>query len=139
MEPNVLQTKIQPPRPRPGLIPRARLERRLGDALAERRLTLLCAPVGFGKTAAHNFEILRRLREFQTEGLPLLVGPSRKSFLGTLHGQESSEQRLEGTIAACVIAAINGAKILRVHDVAECKRALSVVDRMKGSQDGGAR
>jgi LuxR family maltose regulon positive regulatory protein len=52
VEPNVLLTKIQPPRPRPGLIPRARLERRLADALAERRLTLLCAPVGFGKTAA---------------------------------------------------------------------------------------
>lgn len=52
MDPNVLHTKIQPPRPRPGLIPRARLERRLADALAERRLTLLCAPVGFGKTAA---------------------------------------------------------------------------------------
>lgn len=52
MDPNVLLTKIQPPRPRPGLIPRARLESRLADALAERRLTLLCAPVGFGKTAA---------------------------------------------------------------------------------------
>lgn len=89
--------------------------------------------IGFGKTAAHNFEILRRMAEFTSLGYPVLVGPSRKSFLGTLPGMEASEQRLEGTIAACVVAAMQGARVLRVHDVAECKRALRVVDAVKAA------
>ncbi|MDZ7639643.1 MAG: dihydropteroate synthase [Bryobacterales bacterium] len=61
----------------------------------------------------------------------MLIGPSRKSFLAKLPGMESSEQRLEGTLAACVAAAMRGARILRVHDVAECKRALQVADAIK--------
>jgi dihydropteroate synthase len=71
--------------------------------------------------------------EFTSLGYPVLVGPSRKSFLGTLPGMEASEQRLEGTIAACVVAAMQGARVLRVHDVAECKRALRVVDAVKAA------
>jgi dihydropteroate synthase len=89
--------------------------------------------IGFGKTAAHNFEILRRMSEFTELGYPVLVGPSRKSFLGSLPGMEASEQRLEGTIAACVVAAMQGASVLRVHDVAECKRALRVVDAIRAT------
>lgn len=84
--------------------------------------------IGFGKTADHNFELLARLGELQALGAPVLVGPSRKSFLGTLPGLESPAQRLEGTLAACVLSAMNGASVLRVHDVAACKRALRVVD-----------
>ncbi|MCC6263144.1 MAG: dihydropteroate synthase [Bryobacterales bacterium] len=89
--------------------------------------------IGFGKTVAHNLEILGRLREFAALGYPLLLGPSRKSFLGKVPGAAVDEKRLEGTIAACVVAALNGAGILRVHDVAECKRALCVVDAIRAA------
>ncbi len=89
--------------------------------------------IGFGKTVAHNLEILARLREFAALGYPLLLGPSRKSFLGKLPGAAVDERRLEGTIAACVVAALNGASVLRVHDVAECKRALRVVDAIRAA------
>lgn len=84
--------------------------------------------IGFGKTAAHNFEILGRLRELTDLGYPLLVGVSRKSFLRKMPGGEATGQQIEGTIAACVVAAMHGANVIRVHDVAECKRALRVVD-----------
>jgi dihydropteroate synthase len=87
--------------------------------------------IGFGKTAAHNFEILRRLDEFHSIGCPVLVGPSRKSFLGSLKGQREAGGRLEGTLAAVVISAIKGASVVRVHDVAACRRALQVVDAMR--------
>ena len=87
--------------------------------------------IGFGKTAAHNFEILRRLDEFQSLGCPVLVGPSRKSFLGSLKGQPDAAARLEGTLAAAVIAAMRGAAVVRVHDVAACRRALQVADAVR--------
>jgi len=87
--------------------------------------------IGFGKTAAHNFEILRRLEEFQSLGCPVLVGPSRKSFLGSLTGQKNVNARLEGTLAAAVISAMKGASVVRVHDVAACRRALQVADAVR--------
>lgn len=87
--------------------------------------------IGFGKTAAHNFEILRRLDEFQSVRCPVLVGPSRKSFLGSMKGQTDGEHRLEGTLAAAVIAAMKGATVIRVHDVAACRRALQVADAVR--------
>jgi dihydropteroate synthase len=87
--------------------------------------------IGFGKTAAHNFEILRRLEEFQDLGCPVLVGPSRKSFLGSLKGQQETRARLEGTLAAAVISAMKGAAVVRVHDVAACRRALQVADAVR--------
>lgn len=89
--------------------------------------------IGFGKTASHNFEILGRLKEFVKLGYPILVGPSRKSFLAKIAKAEASERRLEGTIAACVVAAMHGASMVRVHDVAECKRALQVVDAIRSA------
>ncbi len=87
--------------------------------------------LGFGKTVAQNYEILRRLDEFRELGWPLLAGPSRKSFLGRLASQLPVEQRLEGTIAASCAAAMNGADIVRVHDVKECRRALDVIDAIR--------
>ncbi|MEZ5396161.1 MAG: dihydropteroate synthase [Bryobacterales bacterium] len=90
--------------------------------------------LGFGKTAAQNFEILRRLDELADLGAPLLVGPSRKSFLGSLPSRLPPDERLEGTIAACCAAALKGARILRVHDVQACKRALEVIDRLQASE-----
>jgi dihydropteroate synthase len=86
--------------------------------------------LGFGKTADHNFEILKRLGEIAERGYPLLIGPSRKSFLGKLPSALLPDERLEGTIAACCVAVMNGARIVRVHDVRACKRALEVVDRV---------
>lgn len=81
---------------------------------------------GFGKTLEHNLELLRHLREFAALGLPLLVGWSRKSSLGRLTGKPSGD-RLAPSIAAALIAAQNGARILRVHDVAATRDALSVL------------
>jgi dihydropteroate synthase len=84
--------------------------------------------IGFGKTAAHNFEILRRLDEIVSLGYPVLVGPSRKSFLGSLASKLPATERLEGTLAAVAVSVLNGAAIVRVHDVLQTKRVVEVVD-----------
>ncbi|GAP12041.1 dihydropteroate synthase [Bellilinea caldifistulae] len=83
--------------------------------------------IGFGKTVDQNLEILRRLDEFKKLGFPLLLGVSRKSFIGyTLN--LPPDQRLEGTLAACVIGIQRGADILRVHDVEAVTRAARMTD-----------
>jgi len=88
--------------------------------------------LGFGKTLQHNLEILKRLREFKVLGRPILTGPSRKSFIGKiLHNQP--QERIYGTIASCVLAARNGANIVRVHDVKAVKEALLVSDSIINS------
>ena len=74
--------------------------------------------IGFGKSVAGNLEIIRRLSELTGFGRPLLVGPSRKSFIGATLGREHMDDRLFGTAAAVALAVANGASILRVHDVA---------------------
>jgi dihydropteroate synthase len=91
------------------------------------RQVVLDPGIGFGKTAAHNLEIIARLREFAPIGRPLMVGPSRKSFIGAVLGLPVAE-RLEGTIGASVAAAMNGANILRVHDVRAVARAVRVAE-----------
>ncbi len=80
--------------------------------------------IGFGKSAAGNYELLARLGEFHSLGRPLLIGASRKSFL-TLAGQIDPGDRLEGSLAACTVAVLAGARILRVHDVGPSRRAAS--------------
>lgn len=87
--------------------------------------------LGFGKTASQNFQLLQRLGEFRKLKTPLLIGPSRKSFLGSLASKLPVEERLEGTIAACCVGALNGAAIVRVHDVRAVKRAIEVVDAVR--------
>lgn len=82
--------------------------------------------IGFGKTLHHNLEIIARLREFKALGKPIVIGVSRKAFIGKLTGLPPN-QRLEGSIAAAVAAAMNGADVLRVHDVVETVRAMTVV------------
>ena len=89
--------------------------------------------LGFGKSAEQNFVLLRRLAEFAELGAPVLAGPSRKSFLGSLASRLPPEERVEGTIAACCAAALAGASIVRVHDVKACKRALEVIDRIRAA------
>ena len=81
---------------------------------------------GFGKTLEHNLELLRHLREFAALGAPLLAGWSRKSSLGKITGKPAGD-RLAASIAAALIAAQNGARILRVHDVAATRDALAVL------------
>jgi len=81
--------------------------------------------VGFGKTLEHNLELVRRLGELRNLGRPLVVGTSRKSFIGKITGREV-EPRLGGTIASNVLAMANGADLLRVHDVREVREAIRV-------------
>jgi dihydropteroate synthase len=73
--------------------------------------------IGFGKGAAGNLELIRRLSEFSSLGLPILVGPSRKSFIGMILGREQTDDRLFGTAAAVALSVSHGASIVRVHDV----------------------
>ena len=81
---------------------------------------------GFGKTAAHNLELLARLQRFTELGVPVLAGLSRKRTIGDLTGREVPAERVHGSVAAHVIAAQNGAKLVRVHDVAATVDALKV-------------
>ena len=83
--------------------------------------------IGFGKTFEHNLEILNNLSRFKILEKPILVGPSRKSFIGNILGVEP-EQRIFGTAASVAIAIRNGADIIRVHDVKEMKQAAKVTD-----------
>ncbi|MBG99594.1 MAG: dihydropteroate synthase [Solibacterales bacterium] len=86
--------------------------------------------IGFGKTAEHNIEIFHRLQEFKLLGYPLLIGASRKSFIGSITGRPVDD-RVDGTIAACVIASMKGVDVVRVHDVKPVKRALQVADAIQ--------
>jgi len=79
--------------------------------------------IGFGKSAEQNLVLLRRLGEFRSLGCPVLVGASRKSFIGRTLGIEDPKDRLGGSLAAAVVAVWNGARILRVHDVRATRRA----------------
>jgi dihydropteroate synthase len=107
---------------------KAFLEERLafavGEGVAEDRV-MLDPGIGFGKTVAHNLELLRRLDEIVALGRPVVVGTSRKSFLGRLTGREVDE-RLPGTIATNVLALERGATVFRVHEVAPVRDALAV-------------
>jgi dihydropteroate synthase len=110
------------------------LAERLAFALAagiEEERIWLDPGIGFGKSAEHNLELLRRLPELRTLGRPLVIGTSRKSFIGRVDSSPPGE-RLGGTIASSVLAAAAGADVLRVHDVAEVGQALSVATAILG-------
>ena len=95
-----------------------------------REKVILDPGIGFGKTADHNWEVMRRLEELRELGHPILIGTSRKSFIGKLLDLPVTE-RLEGTEATVVAAVLRGADIVRVHDVLPMVRAVRVADRMK--------
>jgi dihydropteroate synthase len=101
-----------------------RLSFAVGEGIPEDRVWL-DPGIGFGKTADHNLELLRRLDEIVAIGRPVLVGTSRKSFLGKLTGRDE-KHRVPGTIATNVLAWERGATIFRVHDVAPVVDALKV-------------
>jgi dihydropteroate synthase len=102
--------------------------KRLAEAGLEENV-VLDPGIGFGKSADHNLEILRRLAEFKAIGFPVLIGASRKSFIGKILNVEVGE-RLEGSLAAAAVAVQNGASILRVHDVRATVRFVRMLQAM---------
>ena len=106
-------------------------EARTDDAMRsgiERSQLILDPGIGFGKTAEHNLTILRRLPEFAALGYPLLVGASRKRFIGRVLGGDDPMDRVEGTSAAIALSIAGGADIVRVHDVAQMARVVRMSD-----------
>jgi dihydropteroate synthase len=107
-----------------------RLEAAVDAGVAEERIWL-DPGIGFGKTLDHNLELLRRLGELRELGRPLVIGTSRKSFLGKIDGSDVGD-RLGGTIASSILAAAEGADVLRVHDVTETAQAAKVANAILG-------
>ena len=95
-----------------------------------RKMIILDPGIGFGKTVQHNFELLSRLNELNVLELPIMIGPSRKSFIGiTL--DLPPEDRIEGTAAAVSAGVMNGASIVRVHDVKSMKRVVTIIEKVR--------
>jgi dihydropteroate synthase len=93
--------------------------------------------IGFGKTLEHNLALLSRLSLFHDLGVPLLLGASRKRFIGTIGGAEQADARLPGSIAVALAALKHGTQIVRVHDVPETLQAIALWRAvMAGQQDG---
>jgi dihydropteroate synthase len=105
------------------------------EAGVSRELIMIDPGFGFGKTHAHNVELLANLRQLDVIDLPVLVGLSRKSSLGELTGR-GVEDRLAASISAATIAVMNGAQMVRVHDVRETVDALRVVRAVLELKDG---
>jgi dihydropteroate synthase len=94
---------------------------------------LLDPGIGFGKTLAHNLALIAGLERLAALGSPVVVGASRKGFLGALAGGDPSE-RLEASLAAAVLAAAGGARVVRVHDVAATRAALAIADAVSAAR-----
>lgn len=104
------------------------------DAGVDAKRIILDPGIGFGKTAAHNVTILRRLEEIVAMGPPVLVGASRKRFLGQISGQDDPSQRL-GASLACVARSMSaGARVVRVHDVRESRQLVDTLTTINGSE-----
>ena len=103
-----------------------------------RKRLLIDPGFGFGKSVEHNFTLLARLAEFDSLACPILVGLSRKSMLGAVTGR-NVEERMPASVVAAVLAASRGARIVRVHDVAETRDGLSVLRALPRVDGGGAR
>jgi dihydropteroate synthase len=87
--------------------------------------------IGFAKTSEQNIELLRELGQFRDLGLPILIGVSRKRFIGQITGKDDPKERVFGTAAACAIAVAKGADILRVHDVSAMVDVSKIVDTIE--------
>ena len=87
--------------------------------------------IGFGKTFDNNLEILKRVKEFKSFGVPVLIGASRKTFIGAILNKENPKERTTGSLAVAAVSAYNGAKILRVHNVKETFETLKIVDAIQ--------
>lgn len=119
----------------PEIVDYLRISMRLAvDSGVGEEMIIVDPGIGFGKTFEHNLEILRNLREFTLLEKPLLVGPSRKAFIGKILGTATPSERMEGTAAAVAISIMNGANIVRVHDVKEMGRVAKVADAIKSGR-----
>ena len=98
------------------------------DAGIPDEMIIIDPGIGFGKTVEHNLEIIKRLKDFAGFEKPILLGPSRKAFIGKLLGDVPTTKRLEGTASAVAIGIFNGANIIRVHDVKEMVRVAKIAD-----------
>jgi len=105
--------------------------RQATDAGLEKERIILDPGIGFGKIVADNYTILRYLTEFKSLGYPILIGPSRKSFIGKVLDLPP-EERLEGTLAAIAVGVQNGADVVRVHDVKATVRAVRIAENIRG-------
>ena len=112
-----------------------RVEHAIAAGVAEERIWI-DPGIGFGKTLEHNLELLRRLGELRELGRPIIVGTSRKRFIGAITGREE-DRRIGGTVASNVLALANGADAFRVHDVAEVREALDVAEALLGRRPWG--
>jgi dihydropteroate synthase len=102
-------------------------------------LLVLDPGIGFGKTAEHNLELLNRLDVFLDLGVPLLVGASRKAFIGRVTGLPAGEERDIGTLAALAMSVLRGARIVRTHNVAYARQFLAVLEAIRSAPIGAAR
>jgi len=116
----------------------------LMDALAraeaagiDRKHVILDPGIGFGKTVAHNIALLTHLALLHASGCAILLGASRKRFIGVLGGAERASDRMGGSLAVALHAAAQGAQILRVHDVAETRQALSLWQALNEKEEAG--
>ena len=116
----------------------ATVARAVSAGIARERLAI-DPGIGFGKTLEHNLALLRALPRLCAHGLPVLVGTSRKSFLGRITGVEAPEDRLVGSVVSAVLAARAGARILRVHDVAATIEGLAVLDALRATGEDAVR
>jgi dihydropteroate synthase len=104
---------------------------RLAAAGVRREQVALDVGIGFGKTVEHNLRLLAALESFRSFSRPLVLGVSRKSFLGRLLGGENPESRLPGALACTLWAAERGAGIVRTHDVAATRQALQMTETLR--------
>jgi dihydropteroate synthase len=118
----------------------ARMSFAVGEGVREDRI-MLDPGIGFGKTVAHNLELIRRLDELSALGRPIVIGTSRKSFLGAIAAEAAglaepldAQHRLGGTIATNVLALERGASVFRVHDVGQVREALAVAAATLGGR-----
>lgn len=103
------------------------------QAGVDENMIIIDPGIGFGKLPEHNLQIIKNLREFCYLGKPILIGVSRKSFIGKVLNEPSPDKRLEGTAAAVTASILNGANIVRVHDVGFMSKIVKVADAIKFS------
>jgi dihydropteroate synthase len=101
------------------------------QAGVEENMIIIDPGIGFGKLLEHNLQIIKNLKEFTQLGKPILIGVSRKSFIGKILNDASPSERLEGTASSVAISVINGANIVRVHDVGFMYKVVKMADAIK--------
>jgi dihydropteroate synthase len=109
---------------------------RMAEAAGIPRDRIMVDPgIGFGKTAGHNLTLVRRLSLFHDLGVPVLLGVSRKRFIGSIGGEPVADRRMPGSVAVALAGVAQGAQMLRVHDVAETRQALRLWMAINGGQE----